>query len=138
MQFGIIQTKLNYTPPRSLIEALSCREAVCPGRRALICPASRGRTCLAIRALRTALVAYRAEVLAEVGPEVPVLCEPAGRGHAGAGRESSPASWVTGSGEPGPEGPPAGAFGLCEPAEADLSSSYDFTSRPDGLARVVV
>jgi hypothetical protein len=31
----------------------------------------------------------------------------------------------------------AGVFGLCEPAEAGLSSSYDFTSRPGGLARVV-
>jgi hypothetical protein len=60
-----------------------------------------------------------AEVLAEVGAKVPVLCEPQGRGHAEAGRESSPASWVTVSDEPGPQGPPAGAFGLCEPAKAE-------------------
>ena len=79
----------------------------------------------------------RAEVLAEVGLEVPVLCEPQGEAMPEQAGRSSPASWVTVSGEPGSEGPPARAFGLCEPAEAGLSLSYDFTSRPDGLARVV-
>ena len=80
-----------------------------------------------------------AEVLAELGVEVPALYEPQGGAMPEQAGRSSPASWVTVSGEPGPEGPPGQpqAFGLCEPAEADLSSSYDFTSRPDGLARVV-
>jgi hypothetical protein len=99
--------------------------------------ASCGRTCLAIRALRTALVATRAGVLAEVGLEVPVLCEPqdgAMPEQAGSLRRHRGSRYRV---NPGPEGPPAGAFGLCEPAKAGLSSSYDFTSRPDGLARVV-
>lgn len=45
------------------------------GRQSVDLSASRGRTCPAIRALRTALVATPAEVLAEVGLEVPVLCK---------------------------------------------------------------
>jgi len=79
----------------------------------------------------------RAGVLADVGVEVPVLCKLQGGAMPEQAGSLSPASWVTGSGEPGSEGPPAGVFGLCEPAEAGLSSSYDFTSRPDRLARVV-
>ena len=49
------------------------------GRQSVDLSASRGRTCLAIGALRTALVATPgAKVLAEVGVEVPVLDEPQG------------------------------------------------------------
>ena len=115
----------------------TCREAVRPGARALICRLPAGAPALLSEHCERLWLLPRAGVLEEVGVEVPVLCEPQG----GAMLEqagSLAASWVTVSGEPGPEGPPSGAFGLCEPAKAGLSSSYDFTSRPDGLARVVV
>ena len=112
--------------------------AVRPGARALICRLPAGAPALLSEHCERLWLLPRAEVLAKAGLEVPVLCKLQGGAMLGAGRESSPASWVTVSGEPGPEGPPSGAFGLCEPAKAGLSSSYDFTSRPDGLARVVV
>ena len=81
----------------------------------------------------------RAEVLAEVGPEVPVLCEPQGGAmpeQAGSLRRHRGSRYRV---NPGPKARRlARAFGLCEPAKTELSSSYDFTSRPDRLARVVV
>jgi hypothetical protein len=60
----------------------------------------------------------RAEMLAEVGLEVPVLCEPQGGAmpeQAGSLRRHRGSRYRV---NPGPKGPPAGAFGLCEPAEA--------------------
>jgi len=108
------------------------------GRQSVDLSASLGRTCLAIRALRTVLVATPAGVLAEVGLEVPVLCELQGgampeqagslRRHRRSRDRVNPARRPAGW----------GLRALCEPAEAGLSSSYDFTSRLDGLARVVV
>jgi hypothetical protein len=58
----------------------------------------------------------RAGVLAAVGVEVPVLCEPQGGAmpeQAGSLRRHRGSRYRV---NPGPEGPPAGAFGLCEPA----------------------
>jgi hypothetical protein len=59
--------------------SLICREAVRPGARALICrllPA--GAPALLSEHCERLWLLPRAEVLAEVGLEVPVLCEPPG------------------------------------------------------------
>ena len=72
---------------------------------------------------------------AEASLDVPVPCELQGGAmpeQAGSRRHRGSRYRVN----PGPKAV-GWAFGLCEPAEAGLSSSYDFTSRPGGLARVV-
>ena len=121
--------------PHEAENARSCREAVRPGARALICRLPAGAPALLLEHCERLWLLPRAGVLAEVGVEVPVFYEPQGgamleqagslRRHRGSRYRVNPARR------------PAGwVFGLCEP-EARLSSSYDFTSRPDGLARVV-
>src|SRR6185437_6885361 len=112
-------------------------EAVRPGARALICRLPLGAPALLSEHCERLWLRPRAELLAEAGVEVPVLCGPQG----GAMLEQAGSfRWHRGSRyrvNPGPKGRRLGLRAL-EPVEAGLSSSYDFTSRPDGLARVVV
>jgi hypothetical protein len=118
-------------------EMRTCRDAVRPGARALICRLPAGAPALLSGHCERLWLLPRAEVLAEVVPEVPVLCEPQG----GMPEQAGSLRWHRGSRyrvHPGPKAPAGWAFGLCEPAKAGLSSSYDFTSRPDRLASVVV
>jgi hypothetical protein len=78
----------------------------------------------------------RIEVLAEVGLEVPVLCKLQGGAmpeQAGGLRRHRGSRYRV---NPGPKARRLGSSGSVGP-KAGLSSSYDFTSRPDGLARVV-
>ena len=107
------------------------------GRQSVDLSASAGALALLSEHCERLWLRPRAELLAEAGVEVPVLCGPQG----GAMLEQ-PGSfrWHRGSRyrvNPGPKGRRRGLRAL-EPVEAGLSSSYDFTSRPDGLARVVV
>jgi hypothetical protein len=112
-------------------------EAVRPGARALICRLPAGAPALLSEHCERLWLRPRAELLAEAGVEVPVLCGPQG----GAMLEQAGSfRWHRGSRyrvNPGPKGRRLGLRAF-EPVEAGLSSSYDFTSRPDGLARVVV
>ena len=57
----------------------------------------------------------RAGVLADVGVEVPVLCKLQGGAMPEQAGSLSPASWVTGSGEPGPKGRRLGPSGSVSP-----------------------
>ena len=86
-----------------------------PGARALICRLPAGAPALLSEHCERLWLLPPAEVLAELGVEVPALYEPHGRDHAGAGRESSPASRVTGSGEPGPKARRLGPSGSVSP-----------------------
>jgi hypothetical protein len=97
--------------------ARSCRDAVRPGARALICRLPAGAPALVSEHCGRLWLQPRAEVLAEVGLEVPVLCEPQGGAmpkQAGSLRRHRGSRYRV---NPGPKAP-AGAFGLCEPAEA--------------------
>jgi hypothetical protein len=57
----------------------------------------------------------RAGVLADVGVEVPVLCKLQGGAMPEQAGSLSPASWVTGSGEPGPKARRLGSSGSVSP-----------------------
>jgi hypothetical protein len=85
------------------------------------CPASRGQACPATGHRERLLLPVPAEVLADAGAEASLFHDLQGGGvpeQAGSLRRHRGSRDRV---NPGPDSLPAGAFGLCESAEADLS-----------------